>query len=46
VHQWFGDGCYTLVYTGGGEGNKQHNIAVCIADTVGAVQLESSWQVA
>jgi 2-polyprenyl-6-methoxyphenol hydroxylase-like FAD-dependent oxidoreductase len=32
THQWFGDGCYTLVFTGGGEGRKQHNIAVCIAD--------------
>ena len=32
VHQWFGDGCYTLVYTAGGVGRKQHNIAVCIAD--------------
>ena len=34
AHQWFGDGCYTLVYTAGGKGveHKQHNIAVCIAD--------------
>ena len=41
VHQWFGDGCYTLVYTAGGETTekgkrkkqiKQHNVAVCIAD--------------
>lgn len=32
THQWFGDGCYTLVFTGGGEGRKQHNVAVCIAD--------------
>lgn len=39
VHQWFGDGCYTLVYTaGGGETRRdaaktrQHNIAVCVSD--------------
>ena len=32
AHQWFGDGCYALVYTAGGERNKQHNVAVCIAD--------------
>lgn len=42
VHQWFGDGCYTLVYTaGGGETEtsslesakrRQHNVAVCISD--------------
>ena len=32
AHQWFGDGCYALVYTAGGEHNKQHNVAVCIAD--------------
>jgi 2-polyprenyl-6-methoxyphenol hydroxylase-like FAD-dependent oxidoreductase len=33
IHQWFGDGCYTLVYTAGGpNGVKQHNVAVCVAD--------------
>jgi len=34
IHQWFGDGCYALVYTAGGSGSgaKQHNVAVCIAD--------------
>ena len=34
IHQWFGDGCYALVYTAGGFGSdaKQHNVAVCIAD--------------
>lgn len=33
LHQWFGDGCYTLVYTAGGVTHaKQHNVAVCIAD--------------
>ena len=33
IHQWFGDGCYALVYTAGGSaGPKQHNVAVCIAD--------------
>jgi 2-polyprenyl-6-methoxyphenol hydroxylase-like FAD-dependent oxidoreductase len=34
AHQWFADGAYMLVFTGGGEGaqNKQHNIALCVQD--------------
>ena len=34
AHQWFADGAYMLVFTGGGDapGAKQHNIALCIQD--------------
>ena len=34
THQWFGDGCYALAFTAGGDDDqkKQHNIAVCVAD--------------
>ena len=32
AHQWFADGAYCLVFTGGGDGKKQHNVALCIQD--------------
>jgi 2-polyprenyl-6-methoxyphenol hydroxylase-like FAD-dependent oxidoreductase len=33
AHQWFADGAYMLVFTGGGAANaKQHNIALCVQD--------------
>ena len=38
AHQWFGDGCYTLVFTGGGEGRKRDNVAVCVADDGGVTK--------
>jgi 2-polyprenyl-6-methoxyphenol hydroxylase-like FAD-dependent oxidoreductase len=38
AHQWFGDGCYTLVFTGGGERRKRDNVAVCVADDGGVTK--------
>ena len=45
VHQWFGDGCYALVYTAGGSRDKkQHNVAVCIADDDPDVDENAEWR--
>lgn len=45
IHQWFGDGCYALVYTAGGSlDKKQHNVAVCIADDDPDVDENAEWR--
>ena len=36
AHQWFGDGAYSLVFTGGGENKKRHNLAFCSNEPLGS----------
>jgi len=44
AHQWFGDGAYSLVFTGGGDGKKRHNLAFCSNEPLGSANSNPSWR--
>ena len=44
AHQWFGDGAYSLVFTGGGENKKRHNLAFCSNEPLGSANSNPSWR--
>lgn len=44
AHQWFSDGAYSLVFTGGGENKKRHNLAFCSNEPLGSANSNPSWR--
>jgi salicylate hydroxylase len=44
AHQWFSDGSYALIFTGGGVNQKRHNLAFCSNEPLGSANSNPSWR--